>query len=182
MTRGFYTGLAAALTFFVLSGLWLLSASQSDRDVAELTQLNALQVVEYAADGQSYLSSVVADAENDASFFTHGCTPQGNYCSAASANVLDYTRRSAQNFHSPDYSVQTFLYDFSCVKLGTSPFGFTDAYSVKVSINFSMSRGPVRVLRWVNQSDLVLVNSSRSFRSVVTSSGPAGVWEVRVSC
>ena len=182
MTRGFSTGLAAASAFFALSVLWLLSASLSDRDVSDLTAFHALRVAEISADAVTYASTALADAEGDAAFFVHGCTPQGSYCTHVRDRIVNYTNASVRRLSGSGISVRAHLFNFSCVALDTPAAGFTAAYALNISLNVSLQGGPVRALRWVNQSDVVLVNSSSAFRSRVNSSGPAGVWDVRVDC
>ncbi len=180
--RGFYTGLAAALAFFALSAVWLLSASLSDRSVSDLTQMEALRVAESSVDVVTYASSLLADAEGDAAFLVHGCAPQGSFCNEARARVLDYANASVRKLSGSGLLVRAVLFNFSCATLQKAPAGFSDAYLVNVSLNVSLDGGPVRAFRWVNQSDVVLVNSTAAFRSVVNSSGPAGVWDVRINC
>ncbi len=182
MRRGFYTGLAAALTLFALSGLWLLSTSQSYRDVSDLAQLQALRVFETASDARAFLSSAVADAEGDAAFSVHGCVAQGTFCSHAQGRVSNYTDASAFRMSGNGMAVRASLFNWSCLPVFPAPAGFSEAYAINVSLNVSVDAGPVSAVRWINQSDVVLVNSTAAFRSVVNSSGPAGIWDVRVNC
>ncbi|MBI2446165.1 hypothetical protein HYV43_07290 [Candidatus Micrarchaeota archaeon] len=181
MRRGFYTGLAAALLFFSLSVLWLLSASQSYRDASGLSGFEALKVAERAQDALPFFSSSIVDAEGDAAFAVHGCVPAGDFCTAAFSRVVNYSNASATRLSARDLRVVATLYEWSCLPAVAGP-GFTHAYELNVSFNVTFRGGPVRALRWVNQSDSVQVNATSAFASRVASSGPAGVWSVGVTC
>ncbi len=181
MTRGFYTGLAAALLLFALTGLWLLSAAQSYRDAADLTRFAALKAVERASDAQAFLSSAVADAQGDAAFSVHGCVPQGGFCDKARDLVLNYSNSSATQLSDRSVRLNVTLEEWACASMPPAS-GFTDAYSVNVSLDVRFQSGPVRAQRWVNQTDVVQVNSTSAFRSRVNSSGSAGLWDVGVNC
>lgn len=181
MTRGFYTGLAAVLLLFALTGLWLLSAAQSYRDAADLTRFAALKVSERALDAQAFLSSAVADAQGDAAFSAHGCLPQGGFCNRAQAAVANYSNVSADHLSDGDLRVTVLVAEWVCAPVPPSS-GFTDAYSVNVSLDMRLQSGPVRAQRWLNQTDVVQVNSTAAFRSRVNSSGPVGLWDVGVNC
>lgn len=181
MNRGFYTGMAAALLLFALSVLWLLSASQSYRDVSGLSRFEALKVAERTQDALPFLSNAVLDAEGDAAFLAHGCPPSGDFCTLARARVAEYADASSRRLSSPDLSVAASIQAWQCLPMAPSS-GFSHAYSINVSLNLSLRGGPVHALRSLNQSDRVQANATAAFRSSVVSSGPAGPWDVGVTC
>lgn len=185
-TRGFYTGLAAALTLFALSVLWLLSASQSDRQVSDLVQLQALQVNERSSDAVPYLLSAVADAESDSAFSVHGCTfVPSTYCADLQARLVNYSASASGTLSVPPVGVFGTVSSFACSDLLPAPPGFSNAYSVNGTLNVTLSGFPVTARRLVDFSDIVLVNASspsNPFRAIVNRTQSGVVGDVSVHC
>jgi len=173
--------MAAALLLFALTSMWLLSAAQSYRDASDVTRFAALKVSERAQDAVPFVSNAVADAEHDAAFAAHGCLSSGGFCDRARALAADYSNFSGGVLSDGGVRLGVVLQRWACAPVAPQA-GFTDAYSVNVTLNVSLQSGPVRAVRQVAQTDVVQVNATGAFASRVNSSGPAGVWDVGVNC